>query len=281
MKEKLDLSGLVKPVAKKLESYLRTLIPLVGDNLNSIVVYGSAVAGEFDPRRSNINLIVVVEKLDLELLHRVQPVVKRGTRQGIVAPLFLTHEHMNTSSDVFPIEFLDMSDFHCVVWGEDPFARFDIGRENLRLECEEKLKGTLINLRQSYLEVADRRVPMMNVVASSITGVVSIFRGLIRLAGKKAPAAKKEVIEQMAALYPVEPSSFLKALEIKLCAPRMTRQEMDSFFAAYLFDIEKLALHVDKMGKPGSHKKAAKPAKKEAKKTKRSPAKPKKPRPKK
>lgn len=280
MKDKLDLSGLAKPVAKKLEPYLRALISATGDNLNSIVVYGSAVAGEFDPRRSNINLIVVVEKLDLGLLHRVQPAVKRGARQGIVAPLFLTHEHMDTSSDVFPIEFLDMSDFHTTVLGEDPFKKFQIGRENLRLECEEKLKGTLINLRQSYLEVADRRVPMMNVIASSITGVVSIFRGLIRLAGKKAPASKKEVIEQAAALYPVESTSFLKALEVKLRAPRMTRQEMDSFFGAYLADIEKLALYVDRMGKPGSRK-ASKPAKKEAKKTKRSPVKPKKPRSKK
>jgi len=267
---KLDLTGLPEPVAKKLSSYLTELVAAVGEALDSIVVYGSAAAGEFDPRRSNINLIVVVDKLDLDLLHKVQPLVKRGARKQIVAPLFLTAEHMDTSSDVFPIEFLDMSDFHRVIYGDDPFAKLSIGIENLRLECEEKLKGFLINLRQSYLEVADRRGPMMNLVAASITGIVSIFRGLIRLAGHKAPASKKEVIRRMAELYPVEADNFLAALEIKLSAPRMTRDEMDAFFAAYLADIEKLALHVDMMGKTKPRKKTVK--KKTVKKTGKRPA---------
>lgn len=263
MKGKLNFSGLPAQVTRKLKLYLVELATLIGKPLKSIVVYGSAVTEEFDPRRSNINLIVVVEKLNLDLLHNVQPLVKRGARKQIVAPLFLTTEHMDTSSDVFPIEFLDMSDFHHVILGDDPFAKLKIGTENLRLECEEKLKGSLINLRQSYLEIADRRSAMMELVASSITGITSIFRGLIRLAGFKSPAGKKAVILRMAELYPVEPANFLAALEIKLSAPRMTRQEMDSFFAAYLADIEELVLHVDKMSRtrntPTKRKTTAKP----------------------
>lgn len=273
MKGKFDFSGVSARVAAKLTRYLTDLAFTVGKGLDSIVIYGSAATEEFDPKRSNINLIVVVDKLDLELLHKVQSLVKKGARKGIVAPLFLTHEHMDTSSDVFPIEFLDMSDFHHTVYGEDPFEKLNIGIEHLRLECEEKLKGSLINLRQSYLEVADHRVPMMNLVASSITGITSIFRGLIRLAGEKAPAAKKAVIMRMAELYPVEPANFLNALEIKLTAPRMTRKEMDDFFSGYLRDLESLALHVDKMKKP--RKKSKKPpAKKSAKTGKKSAKKP-------
>lgn len=270
MNAKLDFSGLPAPVAKKLRLYLVELATILGRSLKSIVLYGSAASGEFDPRRSNINLIVVVDKLDLDLLRKVQPRVKRGARKGIVAPLFLTAEHMDTSSDVFPIEFLDMSDFHHVILGDDPFAKLSIGIENLRLECEEKLKGFLINLRQSYLEIADRRGSMINLVAASITGIVSIFRGLIRLTGSKAPASKKEVICRMAELYPVEADNFLAALEIKLSAPRMTRDEMDAFFAAYLADIEKLALHVDKMGKTTRKKSIAKPSGKKTARTKKT-----------
>lgn len=260
--DELKLTNLPEPVARKLSGYLESLIAKIGDGLDSIVIYGSAASGEFDPKRSNVNLVVVVDKLDLDLLHRVQPLVKKGARKGIVAPLFLTAEHMDTSSDVFPIEFLDMSDFHTVVWGEDPFEKLSIGIENLRLECEEKLKGSLINLRQSYLEIADRRTPMMNLVASSIVGIVSVFRGLIRLAGKKALAGKKEVIIRMAQLYPVAPNNFFAALEIKLSAPRMTRDEMDAFFAVYLRDIEELTVYVDKMGKKKRKKQAKAPAKK-------------------
>lgn len=277
MKDKLDFTNLADSVARKLTDYLVGLGDLIGGNLKSIVIYGSAVSPDFDPKRSNINLLVVVDSLDLDLLHKVQPYVKKGTRKEIVAPLFLTREHMKTSADVFPIEFLDMSDFHHVVFGDDPFKRLKIGTENLRLECEEKLKGSLINLRQSYLEIADHRGPMMNLVASSITGIVSVFRGLIRLSGNKAPASKKDVIEVASAIYPVESDSFLTALAIKEDPPRMTRDEMDTFFSTYVDDIEKLALHVDKMAnqartparspKKSSPKKVAKPADKPAAKS--------------
>jgi hypothetical protein len=249
LKEELNLSGLAVPVVKRLKSYLIELITIIGKPLDSIVAYGSAVTSEFDAKRSNINLIVVVDELDIGLIHKVQSLVKRGARKGIVAPLFLTHEHMDTSSDVFPIEFLDMSDFHHTIYGDDPFDTLTIGTENLRLECEEKLKGSLINLRQSYLEIADRRSAMMELISASITGIVSVFRGLIRLAGSKAPAGKKAVILRMTELYPVEPANFLTALEVKLSAPRMKRDEMDAFFAAYHEDIEALAMHVDKLSR--------------------------------
>lgn len=275
MKTNLDFSGLSEPVAKKLASYLEGLIKLLGENLKSVVVYGSAVAGDFDPKRSNINLLVVVERLELSLLHDIQPYISRWARKGMIAPLFLTCEHMNTSSDVFPIEFLDMSDFHKVVLGDDPFAKLDISRENLRLECEEKIKGSLISLRQSYLEIADRRVPMMNLVASSITGMVSVFRGLVRLAGKSAPAKRMDVVDAAAGLYGFDKRSFHKALEIKHLAPRMTRQEMDSFYSSYLSEIEKIAIQIDKMGKKARKepvKEAQKPKVMEkAKKTKPKP----------
>ncbi len=267
MTNNIDLTGLPETLVKKIFPYLEGLRTLLGSNLNSIVIYGSAVVRDYNPKRSNVNLLVVVEKLDFNVLQNVQHYVSRWTRKGIVAPLFLTHEHMHTSSDVFPLEFLDMSDFHKVVIGEDPFVRLDISRENLRLECEEKLKGSLINLRQSYLEIADRRVPMMNLIASSITGLVSVLRGLVRLSGSKAAALKAEVIDQASDVYGFNKAPFHKALEIKHLAPRMTRNEMDAFFFSYLAEIEKLAIHVDGMAKGSSKKPAATPKTQPKKKT--------------
>jgi hypothetical protein len=275
--DNINLTGLAEPVIKKISPYLEGLRSLLGANLNSIIIYGSAVVEDYDPRRSNVNLVVVVEKLDFNVLQDVQHYVSRWTRKGIVAPLFLTREHMRTSSDVFPLEFLDMSDFHKVVIGDDPFAKLAINRENLRLECEEKLKGSLINLRQSYLEIADRRVPMMNLVASSITGLVSVFRGLVRLSGAKAAALKAEVIVQAADEYGFNKAPFHKALEIKHLAPRMTRNEMDAFYSSYLAEIEKLAIKVDKMAKSASKKNASSPKTQPKKKAVKAPVRGKKP----
>ncbi|MBD3284806.1 hypothetical protein GF359_00525, partial [candidate division WOR-3 bacterium] len=68
MTNELDFSGLPEEAVKRLSGYLGKMIEIIGVELKSIVVYGSAVAGEFDSKRSNINLVITVDKLKLDLL---------------------------------------------------------------------------------------------------------------------------------------------------------------------------------------------------------------------
>ena len=71
-------------------------------------------------------------------------------------PRFFTTELMNQSSDVFPIEFLDIRTTHVILHGTDPLADLEIRRDHLRLQCERELREKLMRLREGYVEAHGR-----------------------------------------------------------------------------------------------------------------------------
>src|SRR5437667_194921 len=79
--------------------------------------------------------------------------VKWGRKHRISTPLFMTKEYVLHSTDVFPIEFTEIKERHRIIFGEDIFKDLDIPFKDMRLLCEQQIKGKLLHLRQAYLEI--------------------------------------------------------------------------------------------------------------------------------
>jgi predicted nucleotidyltransferase len=232
--------NLDKFVGKLVEPYIKELIRLSGDNICSIMLFGSAATKDFIPRKSNINLLVVCDKIDLPNLKKYHKLVRWGRKKGIVAPLFLTEQHIKSSMDVFPIEFLEMKDSHILLHGKDVFDNITINTENLRLECEEQLKGKLVRLRQSYLEHGVN----VSVITESITSFMPVFRSLARLRARTIKVEKEKVIEELVKLK-IDNQVFSTALEIKKGKCKLKNKALELFFEKYIKEIEKLCIYTD------------------------------------
>jgi predicted nucleotidyltransferase len=245
--ELINLEQLPNEVQKLVKPYAHNLIKVLGDNVCSIIVFGSAVGKDFIPNKSNVNLLVVLKEVKLLFLKNCHKLVSQGRKKGIVAPLFLTRTHIETSVDVFPIEYLEMKDFHIVIYGEPILSSIEIGGENLRLECEEQLKGKLIRLRQVYLEVGTNRKAIESVLIESLTSLIPAFRGMLRLVGKEILLDKNEVISAIAKEFKVDSSCFLYVLNIKSGKARLNKKDLDNFFEKYITEIEKLCIAMDRI----------------------------------
>ena len=248
MEELINLKGLPEEVKKLMEPYAKNLIELLDDNLCSIAVFGSATGEDFIPKKSNVNLLVVLKEVELTHLKKCFKLVAQGRKKGIVAPLFLTRRHMETSSDVFPVEFLDMRDSHQIIYGESIFEGLDIGTENLRLECEEQLKGKLIRLRQVYLEVGANAKAISAVAVESLTSLIPVFRGMLKLAGEEPPRAKSKVIDATSKRFGVKEGILQKVLNIKAGKAKLEKKDIEDFYGRYIKEIEKLAIAADQIG---------------------------------
>ncbi len=249
MVESMNLGGLPVPVRKLVEPYAQKMVELFERNIKSIIVFGSAIGKDYVSGKSNINLLIVCERVDLTDLKKSLKLVSQGRKKGIIAPLFLTETHMDTSSDVFPIEFLEMRDFHKVIYGREVFDSLDIGTENLRLECEEQLKGKLIRLRQAYLEIGTNAKQMESVLVESLTSLIPVFRGMLRLKDREISMEKQSVLHAVAEEFGVDKEIFLRALAVKLGSEKIGKAEMEIFFGRYLTEVEKLAIAVDRLQK--------------------------------
>ncbi len=119
MDELKNLDKLNPQLAKHIEPYVKELLKIHKDNLTSIAITGNASGKNYIHKLTNITLLVVLKELGFKDLEKNLSLISKGIRQKISAPLFLTRTHIETSTDVFPIEFLEMKEKHCLIYGED------------------------------------------------------------------------------------------------------------------------------------------------------------------
>jgi hypothetical protein len=214
----------------------------------SVVLYGSAVVGNHVKDRSNLNVLVVLEQITPDDLRAAHPVVEKWRAKGQPLPLYFTREEMSDASDVFPIEFLDMSAAHRVLYGEDPLARLDVPTCNLRHQLEYELRGKLIRLRELYIPASQSAERLSALMADSIASFALLFKHVLRLVGAEGVGAtKREVVGQLQTAVKVNTQPFVAVLEVRENNRRLSLDEATRLFAEYLASLEEVTEIVDSL----------------------------------
>lgn len=234
-------------VQKKFIPYLKTIFGIHGDNLISVFLYGSATGENYIPRVSDINSVFVFKELKPSTFKSSLKIVSKGILKKIAAPLFLTKDYINSSLDVFPIEFLDMKENHILLYGEDLLSDLEIKGEHIRLFCEQQIKGKLIRIRQAYLEVGLKKKGLEALLKESLNSLMPIFRNLVRLKGEQPAINKTEIIKQLSKIFELDQNVFLAIYKDSTNDEKIANEEVVIFLGKYLSQIEKLAGMVDKL----------------------------------
>src|SRR5215210_538972 len=107
-----------------------------GENLASVVLYGSAAAGDHVELRSDYNLLIALHRITPEDLRLAQAPMREWQRLGHPLPVYFTLAELHDAADVFPIEFQQMGKAHIVLYGQDPFEFLEFSDANLRHQTE-------------------------------------------------------------------------------------------------------------------------------------------------
>ena len=175
------------------------------------------------------------------------PLGKKYSKQKVAAPLIMTPDYIQSSLDVFPIEFLNFSLIHAAVFGADIFKNFQIERMDLRRQCERELKAKLIWLRQGYLSSMGDRKMLSEGFVNAITGYIPLFRGVISLIGKEPPILQSEVIKSLSEAAGINTGVFAKVLKAKHAQTKLSLDELNTIFEDYYAATEKLGKIVDEI----------------------------------
>ncbi len=215
--------------------------------LISLMVYGSAAVNDHQQGSSDINILVVVNDITMDVLDRLRKLIRPLAKAGVNTPLLMTKEHIERSSDVFPIEFLEIKEKHLVLQGEDMFAHLEIETTNLRHECEHELKGRLLRLRQSYLEVGEHVKELKDLLVAAHQANLPSFRTALRLKGIVPPLAKEAVLESLAATFGLNKEVFVKLKLLKQGDLKLTFPMLRGLLETYLHEVEKVARAIDRL----------------------------------
>ena len=240
---------MIKTVVKEaLNGLVADLQATHGDNLASIVLYGSAAAGDHNELRSDYNLLIALNRITPEDLRLAQAPMREWQRLGHPLPVYFTVEELSDAADVFPIEFHQMANARIVLYGRDPFEFVHLSDQNLRHQTEYELRSKLIQLRRLYIPASISVEKLSELMSESLSSFAALFRAVLLLHGQPAPVAKPDCVRATVRLLSLDPTPFERIFSFRSGESLPgSEEEANEIFGAYLQEIEKVTEAVDEL----------------------------------
>ena len=232
---------------KQIEEFVKRLRESAGENLRSVIVYGSAATDEFHPEFSDINLFCVLRDSSFAGLQAMSPAVSWWVKNRQPAPLCMTQEELSRSSDVFTIELMDMQQHHRVVYGEDVLSTVTLQPRYHRVQVEYELREKLLLLRQHFLSAAGDESKIWQLLTQSVSSFVTLFRHALIVMGQPALVNKREVVKTLATKLAFDPSGFLSVIDVREGKANRRTINTREVSSRYLAAVEQVTAAVDKM----------------------------------
>jgi len=218
---------------------------IFGEDLVSIIVYGSAARGEYIPKKSDVNFLIILSNAGIERFHAAQDTIHKWGKRRVAVPLFLTEEYIHNSLDSFPIEFLNISSHYSVVFGKDVFADITISREDLRLQLEREMKGKLLNLRQAYFQAAGDPKSAALLIRDSFGTFLSLFPAVLFLKNESISQNTRENIKRVSLLFKLDTHVLEQLYSIRGESEKLKKSRTSELLRNYITQIRTLAQQTD------------------------------------
>jgi predicted nucleotidyltransferase len=232
---------------KLISDFVNRLRAAAGTNLRSVILYGSAAAGDYVPDYSDVNLLCVLGDASFASIRALAATAAWWTKQKHRVPLLMSEEELRRSADVFSVEFLDMKQSYRVLWGEDALEGLAIPMRFHRAQVEYELREKTILLRQRLLMVAGDAAAMWELLLRSVPAFATLARHALIALGETGAASKREAVEKLAAKVGFDASAFSQLLDIRERKADRKTFDVDELFARYLKALEQITAAVDRM----------------------------------
>jgi predicted nucleotidyltransferase len=229
-------------------SFIEDLRAAHGDNLASVVLYGSAATGEFTPHKSDYNLLIALRQITPADLRAAQPPLREWKRLGHPVPIYFTVSELRDAADVFPIEFHQMEGARLVLYGADPLANLKISDIYLRHQTEYELRSKLLQLRRLYIPASTSVDKLKDLMSESLGSFAAIFRAVLLLADFQPPVAKREIVQMTVQKLGIDGKPFEAIFALRESgAPKLDENRAHEVFASYMREIERVIEFIDKI----------------------------------
>ena len=239
---------MVKTDSKILTQLVEGLRAAHGENLASVVLYGSAAAGDHEEARSDHNILIALKRITTDDLRLSQKPIAEWRRLGQPMPVYFTVEELERATDVFPIEFLQMEKARRVLFGRDPFEFLQVSPANLRRQTEYELRTKLIQLRRLYIPASTSIEKLSALLSDSLASFAALFRAVLILRGQEPPVTKPEIVQAIVQTLQLDSSPFETIFKLRTAGKSsLTTDEATLVFAAYMDQIERVIEAVDRL----------------------------------
>src|SRR6185295_1901649 len=204
-----------KTVSETLDQLIKNLREAHGENLSSIVLYGSAAAGDHVESRSDHNLLIALTRITTRDLHAAHSAMREWEKLGQPIPVYFTVAELQDAADVFPIEFYQMEQARKILYGRDPFEFVQISPANLRHQTEYELRTKLIQLRRLYIPASASIARLSALMSDSLASFAALFRAVLILKEEEPPVAKEDSVRATVRSLGLDGTTFERIFELR------------------------------------------------------------------
>jgi predicted nucleotidyltransferase len=234
----------MKKPESKLQELVSRLQQACGENLVSVVLFGSAAREDFHEQFSDVNLLVVLQQLNSSSFASLSTVLRWWSHEEkLRPPMVMTLEELREAADVFAIELLDIKASHKTLFGQDVVAAIDVPMNLHRIEVEHELRTTLLRLRHHLLLSPDNEDELRAVLAKSITSVLTLFRHALIALGENPPHTKPQLLERAGEVFGFEAKRLQSILELRNSDRHL--ENLRELYYSYMAAVGRVAHELD------------------------------------
>jgi predicted nucleotidyltransferase len=212
MSDSVSSSRKLSPAAESvLDKAADALKRSLGENLQSLVLYGSAVRGNFTPGVSDINLLIVLERSTAEAHQAIAEVLRDKPE---IEPLVMGRPGLERSVQCFLPKFLSIQRNYRVLAGGDALQSVRLNQDVYRFLCEQSARNLRLRLKRAFIKrESDER--WLRVLADRTPALFSSLSDILRCSGNEVPTSFEARIPIIAQTFNTDAAVLSDLLRIK------------------------------------------------------------------
>ena len=197
------LPGATEAIVSALNTLVTDLSAQAGANLAGLVLYGGLARGRYRAGRSDVNVVVLLNRADAPSLRAIAPALRDARRAAGVEAMLITPAEVPLAAQDFPTKFLDIQRHHVLLHGTDPFADLRVPRAIVQRRVAQSLRNLVLRLRHRYLTLCEEPEGLKAALADIARPLAIELAALLHLEGHALPGE-----DRTAALYGLAAQTF-------------------------------------------------------------------------
>lgn len=213
-KEDAHVPALSADTRKTTDWFAERVGACLTDNVRNLTIFGPAVTEIYDASEHQIHALIVIKERNVDQLLSLAKCSEVAASRRLSPPLIVTETALRQSQDVFPLEWLDIVQFHVTVLGEPILTGFQPNWSHVRLQCERELRSLDILLQRGILASGGKPDRIDRLEDEASDSLIRVLRGIGWLSGDRKPLLPTQLCRRCGEIVGISLPGCLEAIRV-------------------------------------------------------------------
>lgn len=188
------------PAVRVLDDFVAAARAALGEELASVVLFGSAAESALRPE-SDVNVLLVLKDFPEKGVGDLRGALRAARAAARLEVMFLLESEIADAAEAFAVKFADIGRRRRVLFGSDPFAGLKVPEDALRRRISQSLLNLMLRLREAWALHGGNDDEAARAAANFAGPLRAVAASLLSLEGVPVPPPK-EALRRIAATLP-------------------------------------------------------------------------------